>query len=52
MSTENKTPGKGVWFLPLLVALPVLAAMGFALLRFGPLVWKLISAAVKATVVV
>ena len=62
MSTENRkpgsgekgtgAPGKGVWLLPVVLALPFLAGMIFAALRFGPQILKLISAAVKATVVV
>jgi hypothetical protein len=35
-----------------LLALPILAAMTLIALRFGPLIVKLINAAVKATVVV
>ena len=49
---DNGRPGKGVWLAPVLLALPVLAALAFAAVRFGPLAVKLINAAVKATVVV
>ena len=52
MSTEKKRPGKGIWLMPLLLALPVLAGMALFALRYGPLIVKLINAAVKATVVV
>jgi hypothetical protein len=52
VNTENKGPGKGIWLAPVLLALPILAAMAFAAIRFGPLIVKLINAAVKATVVV
>ena len=52
MSTENKRPGKGVWLMPLLLALPILAGMAFVAFRFGPVIVKLINAAVKAMVVV
>ena len=52
VSTENRKPGKGIWLAPVLLALPILAAMAFAAIRFGPLIVKLINAAVKATVVV
>lgn len=51
MNIERKTPGKGIWFIPLLLAIPFLAAMIFASLRFGPLIMKLLSAAVKTAVV-
>jgi hypothetical protein len=52
VNTENKGPGKSIWLAPVLLALPILAAMAFAAIRFGPLIVKLINAAVKATVVV
>lgn len=38
--------------MPLLLALPILAGMAFAAIRFGPTIVKLINAAVKAMVVV
>ena len=38
--------------MPILLALPILAGMAFIAFRFGPLIVKLINAAVKATVVV
>lgn len=52
MNTENNRPGKGIWLAPVLLALPFLAAMTFAAVRFGPTIVKLINAAVKAMVVV
>ena len=52
MSTEEKRPGKGIWLMPFLLALPILAGMAFIALRYGPMIVKLINAAVKATVVV
>ena len=52
MSTEKKKRGKHVWPAPFLLALPILAVMALAAFRFGPLIVKLINAAVKATVVV
>ena len=51
MSTEAKKCGKGKWALPLLLALPFLAVIIFAAVRFGPLLLQLISAAIKGTVV-
>jgi len=52
VSTEKKRPERHLWLAPILLALPILAAMAFAAMRFGPLIVKLINAAVKATVVV
>jgi hypothetical protein len=52
VNTENRKPGKGIWLAPVLLALPILAGMVFIALRFGPLIVKLINAAVKATVIV
>ena len=51
MSTETKKRGKGKWLLPVLLALPFLAAIIFAAVRFGPVLLQLISAAIKGTVV-
>ena len=51
MSTEQKTPGKKIWFFPILLAVPFLAAVAFAAVRFGPTLMRLISAAVKMAVV-
>ena len=52
MSTEKERPGRGVWLMPFLLALPILAGMAFIALRYGPTIVKLINAAAKATVVV
>jgi len=52
VSTEKERPGRGVWLMPFLLALPILAGMAFIALRYGPTIVKLINAAVKATVVV
>ena len=51
MSTKQKTRGKGRWALPLLLALPFLAAVVFAAFRFGPLLLDLINVAIKGAVV-
>ena len=46
-----KKRGKRRWALPLLLALPFLAVLIFAAVRFGPILLQLISAAIKGTVV-
>ncbi len=51
MSTERKTGGRGRWALPLLLALPFLAAIAFAAIRFGPRLLELINVAIKGAVV-
>ena len=51
MSTEPKKGGKGSLALPLLLALPFLAAIAFAAVRFGPALVRLINVAIKAAVV-
>ena len=51
MNTEKKSGGKGRWALPLLLALPFLALIAFAAVRFGPRVMELINVAIKAVVV-
>ena len=51
MSTEAKKRGKGKWALPLLLALPFLALIAFAAVRFGPRLLQLINVAIKAVVV-
>ena len=51
MSTEDKKQKKGGWALPLLLALPFLAAAAFAALRFGPALLKWINVVIKAAVV-
>ena len=50
MSTEKKTGGKGRWLLPLLLALPFLAAIAFAAVRFGPALLKAVNVLIKAVV--
>ena len=40
-----------MWLLPLVLALPFLAAAAVAVIHFGPDVMQLISAAVKTAVV-
>ena len=50
MSTEKKKTGSGVWFMPLLLALPFLAAIAFAAVRFGPTLLRLINVMIKAAV--
>ncbi len=51
MNTERNVPGKKIWLMPLLLALPFLALLAFAAFRFGPALLRLISAAVKLVVV-
>ena len=51
MSTETKKRGKGKWALPVLLALPFLAVIIYATVRFGPILLQVISAAIKGTVV-
>ena len=51
MSTEKKSRGGNRWLMPLLLALPFLAAIAFAALRFGPTLIQLINVAIKAAVV-
>jgi len=51
VSTERKKTGKGVWFLPLVLALPFLAAIAFAAVRFGPTVLRYVNVLIKAAVV-
>ena len=51
MSTETKNSGKGRWLFPLLLALPFLAAIAFALVRFGPAVLRVVNVLIKAAVV-
>ena len=50
MSRENKKTGRGVWFMPLLLALPFLAAVAFAAVRFGPALLQAINVIIKAAV--
>ena len=51
VSTERKTRGAGRWFLPLLLALPFLAVIVFAAVRFGPRLLEMINVAIKGAVV-
>ena len=51
MSTEKKTGDRLKWVMPLLLALPFLAAAAFAAVRFGPKLVQLINVAIKAAVV-
>jgi len=51
VSTERKNRGKGRWLLPLLFALPFLAAIAFAVIRFGPRLLEIINVAIKGAVV-
>ena len=51
MSTERKSKDRGGWALPLLLALPFLAAIAFAVIRFGPKLIELINVAIKGAVV-
>ena len=50
VSTDKKT-GKGDWFKPLLLALPFLAAIVYASVKFGPEILRLINVMIKAAVV-
>ncbi len=52
MSTEHKGKGRGIWLVPVLLALPFAAILIYGVSRFGPDLMKLVSAAVKAMVVV
>lgn len=51
MSTERTNSRKGRWVLPLLLALPFLAVIAFAAVRFGPRIVELINVAIKGAVV-
>ena len=51
MSTEEKKAGKNVWLMPLFLALPFLAAIAFAAVRYGPAVLRYINVLIKAAVV-
>lgn len=50
MSTEKKRKER-TWLTPLLLALPFLAALAFAAVKFGPLLIRLINVIIKAAVV-
>ncbi len=42
--------GKGIYLMPLLVSIPFLAGMAFALIRYWPTAHKLISILIKLAV--
>ena len=51
VSTKTgKKPGRGLYFLPLLLAAPMLAAGVLAVLRYGPRVQKLLNILIKMVV--
>ena len=51
MNTEKrKTPGAGLYLLPLVMALPIAAAMTLVLQRAWPSVHKLVSILIKLVV--
>ena len=51
MNTESKARRRGRWLLPVVLALPFLAAILLAAVRFGPDLLRLINVAIKAVVV-
>ena len=51
VSTKQKLRGKGRWILPLLLALPFLAAIAFTAIRFSPRLIEIINVAIKGAVV-
>ena len=51
MNTEHKSGGKKIWLQPLWLALPFLAVIVFAALRFGPVILRVISVLIKGAVV-
>ena len=51
MNTEKRNRAAGRWVTPLALALPFLALIAFAAIRFGPTVIQMISVAIKAVVV-
>ena len=51
VSTEKrKAPGAGLYFLPLVTALPIAAVMALALHRIWPFVHKMVSILMKLVV--
>ena len=51
MSTKTgKKPSRGLYFLPLLLAAPMLAAGALAILRYGPRIGKLLNILIKMVV--
>ena len=51
MSIEaGRKQGRGIYFLPLLAAAPIIAAMAAAVIRFWPEVHKLLNIMIKLVV--
>ena len=51
VSTEKgKKQGAGIYLLPVLAALPLTGLLAFALIRFGPVIRKLIGIVIKLAV--
>ena len=51
VSTEaGRKQGRGIYFLPLLAAAPIIAAMAAAVIRFWPEVHKLLNIMIKLVV--
>ena len=46
----GKKPGRGLYFLPLLLAAPMLAAAALAVLHYGPRIQKLLNILIKMVV--
>ena len=51
MNTEHKSGNKLLWLGPVVLALPFLAVILFAALRFGPTILRVISVLIKGAVV-
>ena len=51
MSTDPKKNRRGRWALPLLIALPFLAVIALAVMKFGPDLLRIINVLIKAAVV-
>ena len=51
VNTEQKSGGRARWLMPLALALPFVAAVIFAAVRFGPRLVELLNVAIKGTVV-
>jgi len=51
VSTEKNTGKKSrIFFLPILMAAPLCAVLSFAIVRYGPIIKKIISIAIKLVV--
>ena len=50
MSIKKKGKGTGLFFLPLLMAAPVLAGTALAVIRFSPKILKLLNILIKVVV--